>query len=413
MDNIDRKLKYVILTEGEKDAIIATNGGIKNVIGLTGGADTFLDNWFDLFEPFERIILCMDADRAGKRGLIKISKRLGIERCKYVQLPDGMDVADYIHEYSVEQFKDLLKNPKEIPVKFVTDIKTSLFSFMKKKEDEEVYDLPWKNVNKILNGGFKRGQLITLSGTPKVGKTTTSLYIADYFARVHKIPSLFFCLEMKDHDLIEKLLTSKYKIHHKALQKSDALCFISDILNDEYPLYLAFANEKKNMKILREVLIDAWKRLGIGLFVFDNVHYMVRHVRDKVTAIEDVVKDMKLLTNELELITIQIAQPKKISVTKMMDYFDIGWSGAFASDSDTIICLFRERTNQTKDFENFEESSFSNNLVFGVDAGRYTAGGMTVLKLDRDYLALEEYSKKDTSIILTNILSSDDKNTKK
>jgi len=409
LDNVNKNLKFVILTEGEKDAIIATDAGLKNVIGLTGGADTFLDTWFDFFEPFERILLCMDEDRAGKRGLLKISKRLGVERCKYIKLPDGMDVADYIHNYSAKQFKKLLKKPQEIPVKFVTDIQTSLFNFMLDKEDnDKIYDLPWKSVNKILNGGFKRGQLITLSGTPKVGKTTTSLYIADHFARVHKIPSLFFCLEMKDSELIQRLLTSRYKIHHKALVKSDAMCLICDVLMEDYPLYLAYANEKIDMKILKEVLIDAWKRLGIGFFVFDNVHYMVRHVKDKVTAIEDVVKDMKLLTNELDLITIQIAQPKKISTTKIMDYFDIGWSGAFASDSDTIICLFRERTNQTKDFENFEDSSFSKNLVFGVDAGRYTAGGMTVLKLDNNYLDLDEYKQKDISIILTNMLATDD-----
>ena len=210
---------------------------------------------------------------------------------------------------------------------------------------------------------------------------------------------------MKTKRLIEKLLTSKYKIHHKALQKSDAICFISEVLSDNYPFYLAFANEPLNIKTLKEVVVEAWKRLGIGLFVFDNIHYMVRHVRDKVIAIEDIVKDMKLITNELDMITIQIAQPKKISVTKIMDYFDIGWSGAFASDSDTIICLFRERTNQSGDLDKFEDSSFSDNLVFGIDAGRYTSGGMTVLNFGEDYLDINEYGKKDMNIILTNLMS--------
>ena len=406
IDNLNKELNYVILTEGEKDAIVVSDAGVKNVVGLTGGADTFIDTWYDLFESFEKILICMDEDTAGKRGLLKIAKRLGIERCKYVKLPKGMDATDYIHKYSGKAFKKLLIKPQEIPIKFVSDIQTALFEYLnEEKESDEIYGTPWESVNKILNGGFRRGQLITLSGIPKVGKTTTSLYIADYFAQVHKIPSLFFCLEMKTKRLIEKLLTSKYKIHHKALQKSDAICFISEVLSDNYPFYLAFANEPLNIKTLKEVVVEAWKRLGIGLFVFDNIHYMVRHVRDKVIAIEDIVKDMKLITNELDMITIQIAQPKKISVTKIMDYFDIGWSGAFASDSDTIICLFRERTNQSGDLDKFEDSSFSDNLVFGIDAGRYTSGGMTVLNFGEDYLDINEYGKKDMNIILTNLMS--------
>ena len=51
--------------------------GIKNVVGLTTGAEGFHQSWYDRLERFKTIYLVMDNDIAGQDGAVKISKRLG------------------------------------------------------------------------------------------------------------------------------------------------------------------------------------------------------------------------------------------------------------------------------------------------------------------------------------------------
>jgi DNA primase len=85
--------KTILITEGEKDCLVAWSHNIPAVTS-TGGANSFQDEWKDLFTDKE-VIICLDNDEAGANGMVKILEI--IPHAKVLFLPkDFKDIADYV-----------------------------------------------------------------------------------------------------------------------------------------------------------------------------------------------------------------------------------------------------------------------------------------------------------------------------
>lgn len=88
----------VVLVEGEKDCIIATQRGI-NAITTTGGSGAWNKAWNPLFKD-KKVYICYDSDAAGKRGAEKIAQELEPFAAVYIiELPKseikGYDLANF------------------------------------------------------------------------------------------------------------------------------------------------------------------------------------------------------------------------------------------------------------------------------------------------------------------------------
>lgn len=93
----------VLITEGEKDCLVAWSHNIPAVTS-TGGALSFQNEWKELLKDKE-IIICFDNDFAGGQGMAKVARLFGLENVKIMFLPNGVkDIADF-----VETGKDLHK----------------------------------------------------------------------------------------------------------------------------------------------------------------------------------------------------------------------------------------------------------------------------------------------------------------
>ncbi len=106
-----RKNKYLLVVEGQMDAIRIYASGIKNVVATMGTALT--NDHINLLKKLNvKIILCMDNDSAGEKATIAngeiISNAnipLGILRITGAKDPD-----EYLLNNSVEAFEDAIKN---------------------------------------------------------------------------------------------------------------------------------------------------------------------------------------------------------------------------------------------------------------------------------------------------------------
>lgn len=88
----------VVITEGEIDAMSFAEAGMSAVSVPFGakwenesGSDPnseWISNDWNFLERFEKIYLSMDMDEAGQKAMKSISKRLGIERCLIIKLPE-------------------------------------------------------------------------------------------------------------------------------------------------------------------------------------------------------------------------------------------------------------------------------------------------------------------------------------
>ena len=79
-----------VITEGESDSWAmwhAVNHLRIDVFALPSGAAAWKDHWLKDLEPYGRILLCFDNDRAGKQALDKVTRKVGFDRAKTMSPP--------------------------------------------------------------------------------------------------------------------------------------------------------------------------------------------------------------------------------------------------------------------------------------------------------------------------------------
>lgn len=79
----------VVITEGESDAwaLIWATARSVDVLALPSGSSSWKDHWLDDLTCYDRVLLCMDNDRAGKQALDKLLLKVGYSRAEPLRVP--------------------------------------------------------------------------------------------------------------------------------------------------------------------------------------------------------------------------------------------------------------------------------------------------------------------------------------
>lgn len=78
--------------EGELDAIVATQAGVR-AVGVPG-ATQWRPYWDHLFEGYDEVVLLRDGDAAGRKMSETLMGRL--PNCRTVRMPEGEDVSSFV-----------------------------------------------------------------------------------------------------------------------------------------------------------------------------------------------------------------------------------------------------------------------------------------------------------------------------
>ncbi len=102
----------IFYTEGPVDALILIQNGIPAISSNSGEA--FLPEWLEKFIYQSEIFLVFDNDKAGTDGVKKISKFLGLNRCKCYCFQEfeesGYDPVDYFRDgHNKDDFMELIE----------------------------------------------------------------------------------------------------------------------------------------------------------------------------------------------------------------------------------------------------------------------------------------------------------------
>jgi len=103
--------KAVHIVEGIPDCLSAVQAGYPTIAIL--GSSNFKPEYLPKFSRCETIYLCLDGDEAGKQGALRIGGLIG-ERARIIQLPEGVDLNDYLKEHPKEDFESLIRSAKDI-----------------------------------------------------------------------------------------------------------------------------------------------------------------------------------------------------------------------------------------------------------------------------------------------------------
>jgi twinkle protein len=368
----------VIVTEAELDAISFHEAGVKNVISLTCGADTLLDDWYDVLSDKEVVYLALDTDAVGQSGARDIARRLGFDRCKNILLPDH-DANSCLTSLGPESLVSVIDTAEDFEVGGVV---TAADVMLRCKYRDEIGETglltPWAGVNRVLGTGFHPGDLWVLSARIKVGKTTLAINQALHLATLG-IPSCIHCLEMSVERLGMKLAAL---LRCKPVDDLTNIDFaMARYMLRKIPLYFIEPDWSGELSIdsVFGKIRDTAKRHGIKFLVFDHLHFLCRSLKYVVTEVGQVTRAFKLLSEELQMTTCLIAQPKKMGSARIMiTYDDIKDSSAIPADADWVMLLHRDSRPASLD-NDLETTSSAEVLdpktIVRIDAARFRGGG--------------------------------------
>lgn len=106
-----RELDFIILVEGQMDAIACYSIGLKNTVATMGTALT-LNHADDLYRLCDKIVLCMDQDSAGREATLKaidVLKQKSFD-IKVASYENQKDPDDYIKKNGTQAFINVIAN---------------------------------------------------------------------------------------------------------------------------------------------------------------------------------------------------------------------------------------------------------------------------------------------------------------
>ena len=168
--------KYLTITEGELDAMAARQMlGDFPVVSVHSSSTVERDvkNNIDFIESFEKVVLCMDDDEAGRKAAKTIAELLSPNKVLIATLKDHNDACDYLMANDGKKFTKGWWGAKAYtPVGVLT--LSNAFSSYRERLKTRIIEIPdyFGEAKKMLNGGFAVGEITAIIADTSIGKTT-------------------------------------------------------------------------------------------------------------------------------------------------------------------------------------------------------------------------------------------------
>jgi len=146
--NLDavEKSTWCIITEGEIDALSWIEAEVNEVVSVPNGASKgsqrleYLDNCYEYFSNKVKIFIATDNDEPGRSLRDELARRLGYDRCYWLDFGDFKDSNEYLVAKAPQALKSLLDAAKEFSIEGVFTI-----------------DDVWEGIEDIYNNGLPSG----------------------------------------------------------------------------------------------------------------------------------------------------------------------------------------------------------------------------------------------------------------
>ena len=202
--------------------------------------------------------------------------------------------------------------------------------------------------------GLGRSDLVILAARPGMGKTSFALNIATNVARLQKVPTIIFSLEMTCEQLTDRILSSTAGIDSQTfrtgrLNDSDwnDLVGASTLVYDA-PIYMDDSSGISVPEIkakIRQINQDP-KKEKIGLVIIDYLQLMQssKRTESRVQEISDITRNLKIMAKELNVPVIALSQLSRAAEQRQGHrpmLSDLRDSGSIEQDADVVLFLYR------------------------------------------------------------------------
>jgi len=169
--------KIAVIVEGEIDCLSMYEAGVYSSVSVPNGASKgnqkleYLDNCWQDFEDKEKIIIAVDNDEAGKSLKEELARRLGKERCWFIQYPEGCkDANEILLKYGKDVLKTIVENAITYPLDGVLTVADLADSVIDMFENGYPDGAKAGIIGLDEHISFVGGQLTMVTGIPGSGK---------------------------------------------------------------------------------------------------------------------------------------------------------------------------------------------------------------------------------------------------
>lgn len=265
---LDDNVRSIVICEGEIDALTWHQQGIPALSVPQGGGEgakqtAWLENDYDRLERFENIFVSMDMDTPGQAAIQPIISRLGIERCRVVDLGEHKDANEaHVKGELLQRYLDVAKGVDPEELKRLIDHHDEIMAEFNASENIGL-KLPWTKTHAAIR--LRPTEISVWAGINGHGKSIALSQIAvEAVARGEKV--CIASMEMKPRKLGRKLYQQLVGHDKPNSKEADQA---KDFLGGNMWLFEAYGTAKAERII--EVFTYARKRYGVAHFIVDSL----------------------------------------------------------------------------------------------------------------------------------------------
>lgn len=205
-----------------------------------------------------------------------------------------------------------------------------------------------RNLDRLLAGGLRRGELMVIGARPKMGKTALTLALARNIAVEHGV--LILSQEMPVHELVSRHVAALGSINLADLRRPDQMADETwGRLNEavEAVRYLTMSMDDQRALTLLDVrrkVMNAKRQHGCDVVIIDFLQLMAGEGDNRNQELDRISNGLKAMAGEFNVAVILLSQlsreaDKRHGPPVMTDLRD---SGAIEAAADIIALLYRE-----------------------------------------------------------------------
>ena len=214
----------------------------------------------------------------------------------------------------------------------------------------------FSDLDDILNGGLRRGALITLGARPGMGKSAFGESLACNMSRDYSV--LFLSMEMPEAEVTERAIANWGKV--SASKLASAKGFSTE--DWDRTTHAALTAQKSKLFIddepgltLLDVTLKARqvkRKHGLDVLILDYLQLMTGSEERRYQQVEAITKGLKILAKSLNIAVLALSQfsreieKRPNPMPKLSDFRD---SGSIEQDSDVLFGLYRPEMDNQND----------------------------------------------------------------
>ena len=262
-------------------------------------------------------------------------------------------------EEASERYGEYKGSDRVVPVQEV-------YQDEKKHQEKMLFNTGIPSLDYLFDG-FKRGQLVVITGIAKRGKTTFARTITKNNEK--KVKILWFSFEEPIYEFYRDINPCDFYVPRKL--------------------------KPKDMSWLKERILESKAKYGTEVVFIDHLHYLFtigKNTQNTTLLIGELMRDLKTLAVQEKLVIFVLAHTKKIEGNRMPRQEDVRDSALIANECDKMFVVHRERTDGQLGLTSMSPDT---KIVLELDRqnGKHM-GELTILDFENNLLVDKKYEDK-------------------